>query len=483
MIIILVREMNRMKKTKIVATLGPSCDNKDVLREMVKKGLNVFRINMSHATMDEVDLRVTYARELSSELNTHIGVLFDTKGPEIRSGSFENGSITLTKGDMVTVTSKDVIGNEKLIPIQYKTLYSDVEIGYNILLNNGLMKLTVVEKTEEDLICRVEVDGTLKNKRMVNLPGVIYSMPYLSEADKNDIITAIKYDADFIALSFVSCKEDVLAIKKILKEYNNTHIQLICKIENERGVENIDEILEVSDGIMVARGDLGVELPIERLPIVQKELIKKCREQGKICITATEMLASMEKSLRPTRAEVSDVANAVFDGTDAIMLSGETSVGDFPIETIEVMSKIAETAEEQLSSFEFNYENKTNVEKDVTQTIAYAVIETAHILNAKAITTATTTGYTAKKISNHRPECPIIALTTNEYVARSLVLNYGVYPIITEEINDIDEIIESSVSVTNEKLSLNPNDKIIVVGGFPLTGTNMTNFMKIEEIK
>ena len=472
-----------MKKTKIVATLGPACDNKDKLREMVKNGLNVFRINMSHATQEEVDFRVSCARELSVELGTYIGVLFDTKGPEIRSGSFVDGSITLKKGDVVTVTSKDVIGNEKLIPIQYSTLYNDVPVGYNILLNNGLMKMTVIDKTDENLICTVDVDGTLKNKRMVNLPGVKYSMPYLSEADRRDVITAIKNDADFIALSFVSCKEDVLAIKDILNEYNNTHIQLICKIENERGVDNVEEILDASDGIMVARGDLGVELPIERLPIVQKELISKCQAKGKICITATEMLASMEKSLRPTRAEVSDVANAVFDGTDAIMLSGETSVGDFPIEVISVMSKIAMEAEGELSTYNSGNNKGTKENKDVTETIAYAVLEVSNILNAKAIVTATMTGYTARKISRHRPLSPIIALTPDENVARSLVLNFGVYPVLTISKDDIDETIIDAVRISKEKLNLIENDKIIIVGGFPLTTTNSTNFMKVEEIK
>lgn len=473
-----------MKKTKIVATLGPSCDNKDILREMVKNGLDVFRINMSHATQEEVDSRVRWARELSKELGTYIGVLFDTKGPEIRSGVFENGSVTLKKDDIVTVTSDDVIGNEKLIPIQYPTLYNDVPVGNNILLNNGLMQLTVIDKKDGNLECRVDVDGTLKNKRMVNMPGVTYSMPYVSEADRNDVITAIKSDADFIALSFVSCKEDVLAIRDILNEYNNTHIQLICKIENQRGVDNIDEILEVSGGVMIARGDLGVELPIEQLPIVQKELTAKCQARGKICITATEMLASMEKSLRPTRAEVSDVSNAVFDGTDAIMLSGETSVGDYPIESIATMSKIAEATEERIHMEDLFGKGEYYGKKNVTQTIAYAVLEVSSLLKAKAIVASTFSGYTARKISRYRPSAPILAITPNEYAARSLVLNYGVYPVVTGKIDDIDTAIKSAIEISKSKLDLQKEDKIIIAGGLPLgEATTKTNFMKIEEIQ
>lgn len=471
-----------MKKTKIVATLGPSCDNKDILREMVKEGLDVFRINMSHATQEEVDFRVNCARELSEELGTHIGVLFDTKGPEIRSGNFENGSITLKKGDIVTVTSESIVGNDKLIPIQYPTLYEDVPVGFNVLLNNGLMKLTVIDKKDGKLECRVDVDGTLKSKRMVNLPGVTYSMPYVSEADRNDVITAIKKDADFIALSFVSCKEDVLAIREILEEHNNEHIQLICKIENQRGVDNIDEILEVSDGVMIARGDLGVELPIERLPIVQKELIIKCQARGKICITATEMLASMEKSLRPTRAEVSDVSNAVFDGTDAIMLSGETSVGDYPIETISIMSKIAQATEERIYLDDLFGKGEYFGKKNVTQTIAYAVLEVSDLLKAKAIVASTLTGYTARKISRYRPSAPILATTPNEYTARSLVLNYGVVPVVTKMVHNIDDTVKASVEICKEKLHLQKEDKIIIVGGLPVGEATKTNFMKIQEI-
>lgn len=471
-----------MKKTKIVATLGPSCDNKDILREMVKEGLDVFRINMSHATQEEVDFRVNCAKELSKELGTYIGILFDTKGPEIRSGSFENGSITLKKGDIVTLTSENVVGNEKLIPIQYPTLYEDVPVGFNVLLNNGLMKLTVIDKKDNKLECRVDVDGALKSKRMVNLPGVTYSMPYVSEADRKDVITAIKSDADFIALSFVSCKEDVLAIREILEEYNNKHIQLICKIENQRGVDNIDEILEVSDGVMIARGDLGVELPIEKLPIVQKELIIKCQARGKICITATEMLASMEKSLRPTRAEVSDVSNAVFDGTDAIMLSGETSVGDYPIETISIMSKIAQATEERIYLDDLFGKGEYFGKKNVTQTIAYAVLEVSNLLNAKAIVASTLSGYTARKISRYRPAAPILATTPNEYTARSLVLNYGVFPVMTEVVHNVDDAIKASVNISKEKLNLQKEDKIIIVGGLPLGESTKTNFMKIQEI-
>lgn len=468
-----------MKKTKIIATLGPACDDKNILREMVNNGLNVFRINMSHATKEEVDFRVKCAKELSEELDNYIGILFDTKGPEIRSGIFEKGSIYLKKGNLVSITNKDIVGNENLISINYPTLINDLNIGNIVLLNNGLMKLTVVEKKEDELVCKVEVDGEIKNKRMVNLPDIVYSMPYLSEADRMDIITSIKNDADFIALSFVSCKEDVLAVKEILKEYNNNHIQLICKIENQRGIDNIDEILEVSDGIMVARGDLGVEIPIEKLPIVQKMLINKCRMTGKICITATEMLASMEKSLRPTRAEVSDVANAVFDGTDAIMLSGETSVGEFPIETIKVMNDIAKYAEDQMYLSNIN---RKCTPSDITKIITYNAYEMADVLKSKVIIVTTMSGYTARSLSNYHPNSVIVATTPNLEVARSLVLNYGIYPKVTKLVKSIDEIINDSIEITKKIMQLNSKDKIVIVGGLPLGETNNTNFMKVEEI-
>jgi pyruvate kinase len=346
-----------------------------------------------------------------------------------------------------------------------------------------LVKLTVTSNENHKIICRVENSGIIKNKRSVNLPGIKFSTPFISDKDREDINYAIEADADFIALSFVSTKEDVLEVRKILESHNNTHMQIISKIENQYAVNNIDEIIEVSDGIMVARGDLGVEYDMEKLPSLQKELVYKSHVAGKTCIVATEMLASMENSLRPTRAEVSDVANAVFDGTDAVMLSGETAQGIYPVETVEIMSKVAVDAEANLNLYNLFNKQDGKDNKDVTESIAYAVLEVSNILNTKAIVATTMSGYTAKKISEYRPIAPIIALTPDVNTARSLVLNYGVYPVVSEELADIDEVIKESVKISKEKLELIEDDKIIVVGGFPLSTQNKTNFMKIEEIK
>jgi pyruvate kinase len=472
-----------MKKTKIIATIGPASEDKDVLKSMINNGLNIIRINMSHAFYEEVDERIKMVRELNKELNTYTGILVDTKGPEIRTGTFIDGAVTLNKDDVIELINEDIVCDNTKVCIKYPNLYNDLKVGNTVLLNNGLVKLTVITNTNNKIMCRVENTGVIKNKRSVNLPGVKFSTPFISDKDREDIIYAIKSDADFLALSFVSSKEDVLEVREILKSHNNTHMQIISKIENQYAVNNIDEIIEVSDGIMVARGDLGVEYDMEKLPSLQKELVYKSHVAGKTCIVATEMLASMENSLRPTRAEVSDVANAVFDGTDAVMLSGETAQGIYPVETVEIMSKVAVDAEANLNLYNLFNKQDGKDNKDVTESIAYAVLEVSNILNAKAIVATTMSGYTAKKISEYRPIAPIIALTPDVNTARSLVLNYGVYPVVSEELADIDEVIKESVKISKEKLELIEDDKIIVVGGFPLSTQNKTNFMKIEEIK
>ena len=468
-----------MKKTKIIGTIGPVSEKENILRELIKNGLNCIRINMSHAYYDECINRINIVRKLNNELNSHVGILIDTKGPELRTGDFENGMITLEKDQIVYVTNKETLGNENKFTIRYPNLITDVKKGGTILLNNGLVRLTVLETIEDELKCLVENTGSIKNKRSVNLPGVKLSIPFLSEKDKEDINFAIENDADFIALSFVSGKEDIEEVKEILTNSGNTHIQLIAKIENQMAVDNIVEILNVSDGIMVARGDLGVEVPMEQLPSIQKKLVSLANKYGKICIVATEMLASMEFSPRPTRAEVSDVANAILDGTDAIMLSGETASGEFPIETVSIMSQIACETERRFDATRVNFDFET---PSITKVIASSVVEAANKLQSKNIVASTTSGYTARQVSKYRPNCMIIATSQNEKTVRSLVLNYGIEPVLVPNFTSTDDIVENAVEVAKKVNELKKDDTIIITGGFPNNNVKHTNFMKIEKI-
>lgn len=470
----------KMKLTKIIATIGPASEQVEVLKEMAQSGLNCIRINMSHAQYDEAERRMNIIRDVNKETGSNIGILIDTKGPELRSGNFVGGSTTLKEGDIVTVDTSNIEGDNKHFSISYPGLVQDVKVGNSILLNNGLVRLTVLEKTNECLSCKVENTGTIKNRRAVNLPGVRLSIPFLSEKDIEDIEFAIKQDVDFLALSFVSSKEDVLEVRELLKKHGNTHIQIISKIENQHAVDNIDAILDVSDGIMVARGDLGVEVPMEKLPIIQKQLIHQCTQRGKISIVATEMLASMEENPRPTRAEVSDVANAVLDGTDAIMLSGETANGKYPVGTVEMMAKIAKEVEQDKKDGHITKEFK--VISNITETIARSVIEAAKTIDAEVIVASTMSGYTARKISNYRPNCPILATSPDEKTVRKLALNYGVYAIVTGMVDSTDEIIRESIQIAKKYFQMNPGDKMIITGGFPIGTTKTTNLMKIEEI-
>ncbi len=468
-----------MKKTKIIGTVGPASEKYEILKQMVQNGLNCIRINMSHAYYEECINRINTVRNVSEELTSHIGILIDTKGPELRTGDFRNGEVTLTKDSIVYVTSEEILGDENKFTIRYPNLTKDLKKGSTILLNNGLVKLSVIEISKNDVKCVVENTGTIKNKRSVNLPGIKLSIPFLSEKDREDINFAIKNDVDFIALSFVSGKEDVLGVREILKEHNNGHIQLISKIENQMAVDNVKEILRVSDGIMVARGDLGVEVPMEQLPSIQKNLVQVANECGKICIVATEMLASMEFSPRPTRAEVSDVSNAIIEGTDAIMLSGETASGSFPVEAVSIMSKIAEETEQRLKKEKLKLYDD---EHSVTKVIASSVVDASLKLECKNIVACTTSGYTARAISKYRPNCMIIATSQNEKTVRSLVLNYGIYPVLVPNFSNTDDIVNNAIEVSKETCLLTKGDTIIITGGFPNKQIRHTNFMKIEQI-
>ena len=470
-----------MKKTKIICSIGPASCNPDVMEQMVLSGMNVARINFSHATLEEREGVVSSVKEVRKRTGANIAVLYDTKGPEFRSGLLENGEINLVEGKTIRVVKEDILGTEEKITVNHPQALDSLKVGDVILLENGLMKIEV-ESCDEDggVTCKIINGGVLGNKKSLSVPGVHLDIPFISEQDREDIIYACEHEGDFLACSFVSTADDVLEVREILKQCNREDLKIISKIESTTGVENLESIIEVSDGIMVARGDLGVEAPMEQLPMLQKLMIQKCREHGKICVVATEMLESMKKSARPTRAEVSDVANAVLDGTDAVMLSGETTTGKFPIETVKHMADICETAE-QYVDFEGVFGSSRKI--DITETIAASVAESANMLDAKLIVAATMSGYTARKISNLKPNCPILAACASEEIARSLALNWGVYPTIVPVYNSTDEVINDSKVKAKEFMNLNEKDIIVITGGFPNnTAVKQTNLMKIEEI-
>lgn len=466
-----------MKKTKIICSIGPSSVDVNVMEKMVNAGMDVARINFSHATIEERENVVKAVKEVRKRTGKNIAILYDTKGPEFRNQLMENGEVELIEGNTIRIVKEEVIGNSNRFSVNYPKVLDDLSEKDIILLENGLMKIEVISKEEDGITCKIIDGGKLGSRKSLNVPGVKLSIPFVSDNDYEDIKYATLNDGDFIALSFVSSKDDVMDAKKII---GNNNIKIIAKIENQEGIKNLEEILEVSDGAMVARGDLGVEVPLEMLPIYQKQIIKKCRKHSKIAIVATEMLESMKKNIRPTRAEVSDIANAVLDGTDAVMLSGETTTGKHPVETVEYMSKICKMAEDN-----YNYDVKLLVKEeiDITTTIAKSVIESSKILNVKNIVVATMSGNSAVKISNLKPKVPIIAACPTNEVARSLALNFGVYSKVVKEYESTDEIVEDAKRLSIETMDLDKDDIIVITGGFPNNTSNKTtNFMKIEKI-
>ena len=405
-----------MRKTKIICTLGPASESEEVLRKLMLEGMDVARFNFSHGTHEEQLEKLNRVSALREELNLPVAALLDTKGPEIRLGKFENGKVELNKGDKFTLTTREVVGNKDIVSISYKGLTKDVKAGNRILLDDGLIELYINEVSDTDIFCTIENSGVISNQKGVNVPDVNLSMPFISQKDYEDICFGIEHDFDFIAASFTRTAEDILEIRKILEEKNSGHINIIAKIENMQGVQNINEIVRVADGIMVARGDMGVEIPMEEVPVLQKKIIRKVYQAGKQVITATQMLDSMMKNPRPTRAEATDVANAIYDGTSAIMLSGETAAGAYPVEALQTMVKIAERTE-----IDINYRRRFNemgsgAINDVTNAISHATCTTGMDLNAAAIITVSKSGRTARMISKFRPTCPIIACTMSDTV-------------------------------------------------------------------
>ena len=469
--------MEFMKKTKIITSLGPSSYNGDTFEQMVLNGANIARVNFSHATPEEKQMDIDTVKEVRKRTGLTIGLLYDTKGPEFRNGVFENEEITLVEGNTIRIVKDDVVGNEERFTVNHPEAIDSIEVGNYILLENGLMKLEVVSKEKDGVTCKIINGGILGNKKSMAVPGVKLNMPFISDQDREDIIFACEHEGDYLALSFVSCAEDVKEARKIIEEHNS-NMKIIAKIESITGFENINEILEVADGIMVARGDLGNEAPLDMLPIYQKEMIRTAREAGKPVVVATEMLESMKKSMRPTRAEVTDVSNAVLDGTDAVMLSGETTLGKYPTEVVKYMAEICATAEKYFDkNFNYHYDDQVG-------SIAKGVVETAKALEAKAIVVDTITGNSAKKISNIKPSCPIVAVCKDQETANSLTVCYGVKAVVGKHLDDMDEIVEQNTKLAKEALGLSKGDKVVITSGIASKKEGqVTNFMKVEEIK
>ncbi|WP_410511982.1 pyruvate kinase [Paenibacillus sp. BR2-3] len=471
-----------MRKSKIVCTIGPASESLENIKKLILAGMNVARLNFSHGDFVEHGDRIKTIRQASKELNKTVAILLDTKGPEIRTGKLEVEPIELVQDEYLTLTTEEILGDQNRISITYSDLPNDVQVGSTILIDDGLIGLTVVDVQGTEIKTRIVNGGTIKSKKGVNVPGVHISLPGITEKDTNDILFGIEQDIDFIAASFVRKASDVLEIRALLEKNNAAHIQIISKIENQQGVDNLDEILAVSDGLMVARGDLGVEIPAEDVPLAQKLMIQKCNIAGKPVITATQMLDSMQRNPRPTRAEASDVANAIFDGTDAIMLSGETAAGKYPVESVLTMSRIAEKAESALNHREIFMKQQIAQETTVTEAISQSVAISALDLNAKAIISSTVTGHTARVVSKYRPKSPIIAVTTQERTMRQLALVWGVTPVHGLEASSTDELLETAIKGGVDSGLVKGGDLVVITAGIPLGRSGSTNLVKVAQI-
>ncbi len=471
-----------MRKAKIVCTIGPATESEEMLAKIMNQGMNVARLNFSHQTQTEHRVRINTIKKVREKLDLPIAIMLDTKGPEVRTGDFENGEVELQTGDKFVLTTKDIIGNETISKVTYKNLPNDVKIGDFILIDDGLIELEVIEKSLEDVTCLIKNGGRIANHKGVNIPGVNIGLPSLTEKDKEDIIFGIEMGLDFIAPSFIRKARDVIEIRKILENNGGEDIQIISKIENREGVNNIDDIISLSDGIMIGRGDLGVEIPPEEVPLVQKMIIKKCNEAGKPVITATQMLDSMMRNPRPTRAEVTDIANAILDGSDAIMLSGETAAGKYPEESVITMNNIAVKIEESLDYVELLRSKTIGRDITITNAIPHATCSTAQDLGASAIVTPTSSGYTAMAVSKYRPLAPIIATTPYDNVMRKLSLTWGVYPVKSKSVETTDDIVNISVQAITDKGYAKQGDLIVITAGVPVGEAGSTNLIKVHTI-
>ena len=471
-----------MRKTKIICTLGPACDDEAVLRGMVEAGMDVARLNFSHGTHEDHQIRIDRLKKIREEMEKPIALLLDTKGPEYRIRTFENGSVTIAEGAKFTFTTEEVVGNETMVTVNYKDLIKDLSIGDTILVNNGLVAFRVDELEGNNAVCTCTIGGVLSNQKSMNFPNHVMTHDFLSEQDKADLLFGIQNDFDFVAASFVSCKHDLQDLRDFLDANGGQDIELIAKIENRAGVENIDEICELADGVMVARGDLGVEIPFMEVPAIQKFLIDKCRLLGRRVITATEMLETMITNPRPTRAEISDVANAVYDGSSAVMLSGETAAGKYPVESVRNMSDIARFTEEHIdyrqrfNSTEFQIQNTLDAISHSTCSMAMDVL-------AKAIIVNSLSGQTARMVSRFRAPIDIIGTTTDEKVWRKLNLSWGVTPVLTEEYDSAEVMFYNTAKDAKRVLGLSRGDQVVITGGHTLGRHGSTNMIRISEIK
>ena len=471
-----------MRKTKIICTLGPAAESDDIVRKLMLTGMNVARFNFSHGSYEEHLGRIECVKRIREELNLPVALLLDTKGPEIRTGSFEGGKVMLTEGEIVVIRHKDIKGTAKEFSVTYKGLPEDVTVDSRILIDDGLIELVVTEVKDDDIYCRVQNGGPVSDKKSINVPGTELRLPALTQKDIQDIEFGIEHGIDFIAASFVRKPRDVQEIRHILEKHNAQDINIIAKIKNGEGVQNFEDILKVADGIMVARGDLGVEIPASEVPIVQKNIIKQCQNFGKISITATQMLDSMIRNPRPTRAEVSDVANAIFDGTSAVMLSGETAAGKYPIESLEMMVEIARRTESSIDYWKNLQNTRYTMLSSVANAISHATCTTAMDLNAKAIITITHAGRTARLVSRFRPGCPVVATTVYPRVQRQLNLSWGICPILVDEVQTTDEMFDVGLSAAKKCGFLFDGDIIVMTGGTPIGMSGTTNTIKVQTI-
>ncbi len=474
--------MKPNKMTKIVCTIGPASEKKEILSQMIDAGMNVARLNFSHGDYEEHGKRIETIRTLNEEKNASVAILLDTKGPEIRTHKFENGGVDLKKDQKVKISMKEVLGTQEIFSVTYPNLIDDVEIGNKILVDDGYLTLEVLSKTKDIIECKVLNSAFVKDRRGINVPNVKLNMPFISKKDLEDLKYGCKQEVDFVAASFVRRKDDILEIRKIFESVGASGIQIIAKIENEEGVKNAAEILEVADGIMVARGDLGVEVPAEEVPVIQKKLIKICQQAGKVVVTATQMLESMQKNPRPTRAEVSDVANAILDGTDAIMLSGESAAGDYPIEAVKMMTKIASRTEQEIDYEYMVNQAISSSQRRIISAIALSTVDCAATIDAKVIVASTVSGETARIISRYRPNVPILALATSRKTARSLAITWGVDAQAVEKTKSTDDLLEQSISFVKEHYNLSAGDIAVITAGLPV-GQGRTNLMKVHIIE
>ena len=473
-----------LKKTKIVCTIGPASRDADTMREMLEAGMNVARLNFSHGTHEEHRKTIETFRRVRDEQDRPAAILLDTKGPEIRLGDFENGSETLEEGDEFTLTSEECPGTKERVSTTYKALPSQVSLGTSILIDDGRVRLRVAGTTEDEVRCIVVNGGKVSNRKGVNIPNQSLDLEYISEADRQDILFGIEMDVDYVAASFVRSGADVKILRSLLNENGGDRIKIISKIENTEGIENFKEILALSDGIMIARGDMGVEVDFEKLPGIQKKFIKECCKAGKTVITATQMLESMTHSPAPTRAEITDVANAVFDGTSAVMLSGESAAGDYPVETVKAMAKIVSQAEEdaeEVNQYKF-LEVETN-DRDVSNAMGHAACTTAHDIKASAIVAITTSGYTAEMMAKYKPVEPIIAATPDSKTYHQQALTRGVYPVLTQRSSNWNDLMEKAIAGAERMKFVKKGDCIVLSAGMPLQVPGTTNLIRVKTIE